>query len=126
MLIHEGHPIAFISKKLATRHLSLSVHEKDLMAIIQAMEKWRHYLIGQHFIIRAYHLSVKYLLDPRLHNESQFHWLARLIGFDYEICFRKGKVKMAADALSCIHGPELLAITLTLQEGTLLDDIKKT
>lgn len=67
---------------------------------------------------------MKYLLKQRLHNDRQFRWLTRLIGFDYEICYKKGKDNTVADALSRVQGGELLAVTLTLQEGTLLDDIK--
>lgn len=101
-----GHPIAFINNALAKRHLGMSVFEKRLLAIVHAVEKWRHYLLGRHFVLRTDHQSLKYLLEQRLHNDSQFRWLSRLIGFDYEI--------IVADALSRIQGPELLAITLSL------------
>lgn len=80
VLMHGGHPIAFISKVLANRHLSLSVYEKKLMSIVHAVEKWRHYLTCRHFIIKTDHQSLKYLLEQRLHNESQFCWLPQLIG----------------------------------------------
>lgn len=126
VLLQEGHPIAYISKALSKRHLSLSVYEKELMSIVHAIEKWRHYLTGRHFIIRTDHQSLKYLLEQRLNNESRFRWLSRLIGLDYEICFRKGKENLAAVALSRIPSSELLAVTLTLQEGKLMDEIQKS
>lgn len=46
VLMQEGHPIAFISKALAPKHLGLSTYEKELMAIVYAVRKWGHYLLG--------------------------------------------------------------------------------
>lgn len=88
VLMQRGKTITFITKALAKRHLGLSVYEKELLSIVYAVEKWQHYLLGRHFIIRTDHQSLKYLLEQRLHNDSQFHWLSRLIGFDYEIAIR--------------------------------------
>lgn len=45
----------------------------------------------------------------------------KLIGY-----YKKGKDNTVADALSRIQGPELLVVTFTLQEGTLLDEIKSS
>ncbi|XP_074327760.1 putative mitochondrial protein AtMg00860 [Apium graveolens] len=39
VLMQEGKPIAFLSKVFANRHLSLSTYEKELMAVIMAMQK---------------------------------------------------------------------------------------
>nr|GFC83558.1 retrotransposable element Tf2 [Tanacetum cinerariifolium] len=41
VLQQSGHPIAYYSKKLAPRHHSLSTYEKELLAVIQALHKWR-------------------------------------------------------------------------------------
>ena len=49
VLMQEGHPIAYFSKALAIKHQSLSTYEKELMAV----EKWRPYLLGRHFIIKT-------------------------------------------------------------------------
>ncbi|XP_027088762.1 uncharacterized protein [Coffea arabica] len=51
VLMHEGHPIAFLSKALSPRNLGLSVYEKELLALVMAVTKWRHYLVGNHFVI---------------------------------------------------------------------------
>lgn len=85
-LMHEGHPIAYISKVLSKCHLRLYVYDKEIMSIVFAVEKWRHYLLGRHFIIKTDHQSLKYLLEQQLHNDSQFKWLSKLIRFDYQIC----------------------------------------
>jgi hypothetical protein len=42
--MQEGHPIAFISKSLGPRQQALSTYEKEMLAILHEVTKWRHYL----------------------------------------------------------------------------------
>ena len=44
VLSQEGRPLAFISKALSPRHQRLSVYDKELMAVLIVVDKWRHYL----------------------------------------------------------------------------------
>ena len=66
VLMQEGHPIAFLSKALSPRNLGLSAYEKELLVLEMAVTKWRHFLIGYHFVIKTDHQSLKYLLDQKL------------------------------------------------------------
>jgi len=63
VLMQEGHPIAYFSKALSSRHQGLSTYEKELMAVVLVVEKWRCYLLGRHFIIKTDHFSLKYLME---------------------------------------------------------------
>lgn len=54
------HPISFISKALSPRHLSLSTYEKELLAIIHAVQKWTQYLLDRHFVIKTDQQSLKH------------------------------------------------------------------
>lgn len=100
VLMQEGHPIAFWSKVLSLRDQVLSTYEKELMAVVLAVLKWRHYLLGRHFIIRTDHQSLKHLLEQRVATPFQQKWITKLLGFDYEIVYKVGKENLAADALS--------------------------
>lgn len=100
VLMQEGHPIAYISKALAPKHLGLSAYEKELLALVYAVQKWGHYLLGSHFIIRTDHLSLKYLLDQKITTLMQQKWLTKLLGYDYEIIYKSGQENRVADALS--------------------------
>ncbi|XP_071728214.1 uncharacterized protein [Rutidosis leptorrhynchoides] len=51
----DGHPIAYLSKTLAPRHQSLSTYEKEFLAVIIALDKWRGYLLDNHFKIKTDH-----------------------------------------------------------------------
>lgn len=55
VLIQGKRPIAFFSKALAPLHQAFSVYEKEMLAIVAAVQKWRAYLVGRHFIIRTDH-----------------------------------------------------------------------
>ncbi|PSS36078.1 Endonuclease [Actinidia chinensis var. chinensis] len=98
--MQEGHPIAYWSKGLSARNQDLSTYEKELMAVVLAVLKWRHYLLGRPFIIRTDHQSLKYLLEQRVATPFQQKWIAKLIGYDYEITSKQGKENLVADALS--------------------------
>ncbi|GJU08920.1 retrotransposon-related protein [Tanacetum coccineum] len=100
LLQQGGHPVAYYSKTLAPRHQALSTYENELLAVIQALDKWRGYLLGRHFKIKTDHFSLKYLLDQRINTPSQMKWLPKLMGFYYEILYKKGSENYAADALS--------------------------
>ncbi|KAJ0624008.1 putative nucleotidyltransferase, Ribonuclease H [Helianthus annuus] len=66
VLMQEGHPLAFISKALSTKQQSLSVYDKELLAILMAIKQWHHYLIMKHFIIKTDQQSLKHLLEQKI------------------------------------------------------------
>jgi hypothetical protein len=73
VLMQEGRPIAFLSQAITGKNLSRSTYEKEMMALIAAVQKWRPYLLGQKFIIWTNQKSLRYLLDkqsPQMLNKS--------------------------------------------------------
>lgn len=66
VLMQERHPLAYIRKPLSNENLRLSIYEKELLAILLAVEKWRSYLIHSQFIIRIDQNSLKYLLEQKI------------------------------------------------------------
>ncbi|RDX97934.1 putative mitochondrial protein, partial [Mucuna pruriens] len=77
-----------------------SVYERELMAIVMAVQKWRHYLMGWHFIIHTDHRSLKFLMDQRVLGEEQFKWTFKLMRLDFEIRYKPRSENRAVDALS--------------------------
>ena len=60
VLMQDGHPLAFLSKPLCPKNQALSTYEKECMAILMAVEKWRPYLQHKEFITKTDHKSLLY------------------------------------------------------------------
>ena len=64
------------------------------------VERWRHYLKYDHFIIKIDHESLKYLLEQKIYSSIQRKGLIKLLRLRYQIHYKIGKENKAADALS--------------------------
>ena len=100
VLSQKGHPIAFFSKPFTPKLLHSSTYMRELCAITTAVRKWRQYLLGRHFTIITDHRSLKELLTQVIQTPEQHMYMARLMGYDYDIQYRSGSHNQAADALS--------------------------
>jgi hypothetical protein len=115
VLSQQGHPLAFVSRALGPENKSLSVYEKEYLAILLAVQQWRPYLQTTEFIIRSDHKSLVHLTDLRLHTEWQQRALTKLMGLQYSVQYKKGALNGAADALSrklVDTSPVMMATTL--------------
>lgn len=112
VLMQEGHPVAFLSQALNTRNQARSTYEKECLAIILAVDKWRSYLQHRPFVIRTDQKSLMHLSDQRLATGLRHKAFARSIGLQYTIHYKQGINNAAADALSRRQQPDsLLAIS---------------
>jgi hypothetical protein len=100
VLMQKDQPIALLNKALGPVHKKLSIYEKEFLALIMAVEKWRPYLQRQEFIIRTDHKSLSYLCEQSLHSEMQRKAMTRLMGLQFRVQYRKGKENLVVDALS--------------------------
>ena len=100
VLTQDGHPIAYFSKKLNKKLALASAYIRELYAMTQAVAKWRHYLLGRKFSIRTDHQGLKELMTQVVLTPEQQYYLSKLMGYDFEILYRPGKLNQAADALS--------------------------
>jgi hypothetical protein len=96
VIMQEGRPLAFTSKKLSERIMGKIIYEKEMLAILHVVDLWRPYLLGKRFQIKTDHQSLKYFLEQRISSPEQQKWVTKLFGYDYE----KGKDNVVADALS--------------------------
>ena len=93
-------PIAFLSKKMKKTERNYPVHEQELLAIMQALRAWRHYLGGRRFTIITDHQSLQYLDASAMATPRQVRWATLLSEFDFEIKYAPGKNNVVADGLS--------------------------
>ena len=61
------HPIAFFSKSLSPVKQNYEIHDKEMLAIIQALEEWRHFLEGTpcQFKIWTDHKNLEYFCTSK-------------------------------------------------------------
>ena len=55
VLMQKGHLTAFESRKLEDTKNLYSIYDKEMLAIMQALAKFRQYLVGNRFVVRTYH-----------------------------------------------------------------------
>jgi hypothetical protein len=100
VLMQDGHPLAFLSKSLSVQHRTLSIYGKEFLVLIMAVERWRPYLEHSEFLIKTDHHSLTYLEEQTLHTPMQKKAMARLMGLQFCIIYKKGTENSATDALS--------------------------
>jgi hypothetical protein len=71
VLMQGDRPISYFNKNLKGRELSLSTYEKEFLAQVTAVQKWRPYLLGQAFKVKMDQQSLKYLLDQQVGTPTQ-------------------------------------------------------
>jgi hypothetical protein len=123
ILMEDDHPIAFESRKLNKREKLKSTYNKEMLAIMHALAKWRQYLLGGKCLICTDHNSLQYLLRKTKLSVEQQKWMEKLYTFDMEIIHKKGKDNVATDALSH-KDEEVRAYATTVVIPNWLDDIR--
>ena len=100
VLIQDERPTSFESRPMKGKYLHKAIYEKEILAILHALKKWRSYLMGIQFKVKTDHDSLKYFLKQRLSFEEKQKWVTKMLGYDFEIIYKKGKQNVVEDALS--------------------------
>ena len=99
-------PVAFLSKVMTKEQQGYPTHEQELLALMIALEEWRHYVLPPSFTVRTDHNGLRYLRTQSSLNDRQWRWLARLSEYRYDLEYRAGKNMQVPDGLSRKPHPE--------------------
>src|SRR5258708_24037565 len=95
-------PIAFMSKGFSDAVRNYQIHDKEMLAIMCALDKWHHFLEGatEKFEILMDHWNLAYFRDAQKLNPRQAHWSLFLLCFDFSLCHQPGWLMGKPNALS--------------------------
>ena len=101
---HDGklHPIAYASKQMSSAEKKYSTLEKECLAIVWGVNKFRLFLMGKRFTLQTDHQPLAYLGKAKFQNDRVMRWALTLQGYDYYVEDIPGKNNVAADYLSRI------------------------
>jgi len=96
------HPVAFFSRSLNSTERNYPIYDKELLAIICALEQWRHLLKGTDtpFTIFSDHRNLLYQKKPEKMTQRLVRWSLFLSEFNFKIVYRSGSNNGKPDALS--------------------------
>ena len=100
VLMQEGRPVAYFSEKLGGAALNYPTYDKEMYALVRALENWQHYLWPKEFVIHTDHESLKHLKGQQRLNKRHAKWVEFIETFPYVIRYKQGKENVVADALS--------------------------
>ena len=95
--------ICYASKTLIEAQINYMTTEKELLAVVYALEKFRPYILGSKIIIYTDHAALKYLLSKKESKPRLVRWVLLLQEFYLEIKDKKGSENSVADHLSRHH-----------------------
>ncbi|KAF8703074.1 hypothetical protein RHS03_06294, partial [Rhizoctonia solani] len=96
------HPVAYMSKSFSSAEANYDTHDKELLAIIKALEEWRIFLEATDKPIQVFtdHRNLEYWMQARTFNQRHARWRIFLSNFNFEIHYCPGKQSGKPDALS--------------------------
>ena len=87
---------------LQPAEINYEIHDKELLAVVDAFKHWRRYCKGATHQVQVYsdHQNMEYFTTTKVLNRRQAHWAQELAGIDFRIYYRPGTQNGKPDALS--------------------------
>jgi len=92
--------------KLSKTRKNYSTTEHEGLAMVYALQKFRHYLLGGHFKMYTHHSTLKYLVNKHVLRGKICRWLLLFQEHDFEVIVKPGRLNVGPDHLSWIETRE--------------------
>jgi len=81
--------MAFYSKSLSPVEWNYEIHDKEMLAIIHALEEWRHFLERARHLVEIWidHKNLEYFMMAKKLNRCQARWSLYLARFDFKLTY---------------------------------------
>ena len=110
------HAIYYDNKVLNDAQINYATIEKEMLAIVYALEKFRSYLVGSKVTVYTDHAAIKYLLNKADSKPRLIKWILLLLEFDLVIQDKKGFENLVADHLSRLVNEEITLKELEIKD----------
>lgn len=111
-------PIAFHSAQLNSAQRNYSVTERECLAVVSAIGKFRPYIELMPFTVVTDHSALRWLMGQRDLSGRLARWSLKLQRYQFDIQHRKGSQNVVADTLSRLHVDE---VNMFVEEGPIID-----
>jgi len=111
------HPLDFSRRKLSTAEINYTTTDGEVLAMVYALHKFCHYLLGGHFKMFTDHSALKYLVNKTVLGGRVCRWILLFKEYDFEIIVNPGRMNKGPDDLSRLeHGEEPTSLEDTLPD----------
>jgi hypothetical protein len=100
VLSQDNRPVAYFSEKLNETKGKYSTYDKEFYAIIQALKKWRHYLVPKEFVLYSDNQALQFITRQEKLNQRHAKWIEFMQNFTFVIKHISGNANKVVDALS--------------------------
>lgn len=98
----EMQPVCLWSRKFSETEMKYSTTEREALAVIYFVEKFRYYLLGRKFLLKTDHRALPFIFKGAASNSKLARWALRIQEFCFDTVYVKGAENQQADAMSRI------------------------
>ena len=84
---------------MCSSDLLYAIYDKEMLAIMHALAKFRQYLVGNKFRVRTDNNNLRFFLEQKQLQERQQKWVSKIQAYDFDIEYVKGKNNVVSDAI---------------------------
>jgi hypothetical protein len=100
------YPISFASRKLLELEKNYNTTEREGLAMVYALQNFRHYLLGKHFKMFTDHSTLKYLVNKPMMGQRIYRWILLFQEFYFEVIVKPRKMNTGLDHISRVTNGE--------------------